>query len=74
MVRNLGPISGPFFRPEIDFLVTLFAQAMATWRWNSFLRSQCPTYKRCVYVNMDETCIRMCPAYRVFGWVDHMAS
>ena len=34
---------------------------MATWRWNAFLRSQCPASKRCVYINMDETCIRMCP-------------
>ena len=34
---------------------------MATWRRNAFLRAQCPAAKRCVYINMDETCIRMCP-------------
>ena len=31
------------------------------WRWNSFLRAQCPVGKRSIYINMDETCIRMCP-------------
>ena len=56
-----GPDFGPVFRPEIIFFRDVLAQAMATWRWNAFLRSQCPASKRCVYINMDETCIRMCP-------------
>ena len=39
-------------------------QAVATWRWSSFVRAHCPSGKHRVYINMDETCIRMCPENR----------
>ena len=57
VARNPGPILGPFLAQIWDFFGTPFAQVLATWRWNAFLRSQCPSGKRCVYINMDETCI-----------------
>ena len=58
--RNPGAKMGPIFDRKLIFLANA-VEATATWRWNAFLRAQCPGGKRNVYVNMDETCIIMCP-------------
>ena len=36
-------------------------EAKATWQWNNFLEAQAAPGQVVVHINLDETCVRLCP-------------
>ena len=36
-------------------------EARATWQWNNFLEAQAAPGQVVVHINLDETCVRLCP-------------
>lgn len=56
-VHPAVPESGPCRRPLSPFLCA--AEAVGAWRWANFWASLCPSGKRVVFVNVDETSVPM---------------
>ena len=61
--RKVGAILGPGFG-----LLSIFwgdhrysSEAAATWQWNNFLEEQAAPGQVVVHINLDETCVKLCP-------------
>ena len=61
--RKVGAILGPGFG-----LLSIFwgdhrysSEAAATWQWNNFLEGQAALGQVVVHINLDETCVKLCP-------------
>ena len=37
------------------------SEATATWQWNNFLEGQAALGQVVVHINLDETCVKLCP-------------
>ena len=37
------------------------SEAAATWQWNNFLEGQAALDQVVVHINLDETCVKLCP-------------
>ena len=38
------------------------SEAAATWQWNNFLEGQAALGQVVVHINLDETCVKLCPS------------
>ena len=41
------------------FFASWFRQVLACWQWSNFVESQRDTARRLIYINMDETMVRL---------------